>query len=226
MAGFHYGGVDPVELDKLNAENVEMMQKIGARIDEGFWAAGLPQIALSDAYAKKTGQEFAIGVFKGRLIFHGNIGILSTGINPFPCGPSRISLIRWGAEPDQCGMLETWSTLNHTSIVSYQKVFIGKHVLFGPDAVIMDCDGHPADRRLADIMENKKIAPVTIEDHAWICHRAVIMKGVTVGHHAVVATNAVVTRDVPPHCVVAGNPAKVVRDFSESEPRGKLLGEA
>jgi acetyltransferase-like isoleucine patch superfamily enzyme len=77
----------------------------------------------------------------------------------------------------------------------------------------MDSDGHPADRRLPDTYENKKIAPVVIEDHAWLGLGAVILMGVTIGHHSVVATNAVVTTSIPPHCVAAGNPARVIIRF-------------
>ena len=42
---------------------------------------------------------------------------------------------------------------------------------------------------------------------------ATIMKGVTAGHHSVVAAQALVVKDVPPHCVVAGNPAKIIKTF-------------
>lgn len=37
------------------------------------------------------------------------------------------------------------------------------------------------------------------------------MKGVTIGEGAIIAANSVVTKDVPPHCIVAGNPAKIIR---------------
>ncbi len=55
-----------------------------------------------------------------------------------------------------------------------------------------------------------KEAPVRICDYAWLCFRATILPGVTVGEGAVVAACAVVTRDVPPFSVVAGNPARVI----------------
>jgi acetyltransferase-like isoleucine patch superfamily enzyme len=54
-----------------------------------------------------------------------------------------------------------------------------------------------------------------IGDHAWIGYGAVIMKGVNIGAYAVVAACSVVTRDVPPHAVVAGNPARIVKHFAE-----------
>jgi acetyltransferase-like isoleucine patch superfamily enzyme len=53
--------------------------------------------------------------------------------------------------------------------------------------------------------------PVTIEDDVWIGANAVILPGVTIGKHCVVAAGAVVTKDVPPHSLVAGVPAKVIK---------------
>ena len=54
-------------------------------------------------------------------------------------------------------------------------------------------------------------APITIGPQAWIGARAIVLPGVTVGEGAVVAAGAVVTKDVPPWTVVAGNPAKEVK---------------
>ena len=54
---------------------------------------------------------------------------------------------------------------------------------------------------------------VTIEDDVWIGANAVILPGVTIGNHCVVAAGAVVTKDVPPHSLVAGVPAKVIKQL-------------
>lgn len=54
---------------------------------------------------------------------------------------------------------------------------------------------------------------VTIEDDVWIGANAVILPGVTIGTHCVVAAGAVVTKDVPPHSLVAGVPAKIIRQI-------------
>lgn len=57
-----------------------------------------------------------------------------------------------------------------------------------------------------------------IGNDVWIGHRATIMPGVTVGDGAIIATNATVTKDVPPYAVVGGNPAKVIKlRFTEAE---------
>lgn len=53
--------------------------------------------------------------------------------------------------------------------------------------------------------------PVTIGDYVWIGGRAVINPGVTIGHHAVIASGAVVTKDVPDNVVVGGNPARIIK---------------
>lgn len=55
--------------------------------------------------------------------------------------------------------------------------------------------------------------PVTIEDDVWVGANAVILPGVTIGEHCVVAAGAVVTKDVPPHSLVAGIPAKVIKNI-------------
>ena len=53
--------------------------------------------------------------------------------------------------------------------------------------------------------------PVTINDNAWICAKATLIPGVTIGEGAVVAMGAVVTKDVPPCAVVGGNPATILK---------------
>ena len=59
----------------------------------------------------------------------------------------------------------------------------------------------------------------TVVGHdVWLCYQALVMPGVTIGHGAVVAAASVVTRDVPPYAIVAGNPARVVRmRFDETD---------
>ena len=57
---------------------------------------------------------------------------------------------------------------------------------------------------------NAVTASVIIEDYVWIASRATILPGVTIGRGAVIACGAVVTKDVPPLCIVAGVPAKVI----------------
>lgn len=70
--------------------------------------------------------------------------------------------------------------------------------------------GHPADIDLGD-------APVTIQDDAWISASATILRGVTIGAGAIIGAGSVVTRDIPPLCIAAGNPARVIRELTAAE---------
>jgi len=98
-------------------------------------------------------------------------------------------------------------------------------VLISYQCLIADSDNHSVypELRTKDLrnwMDNRKhdwshsgMAPVIIQRGAWIGARSIILKGVTVGEGAVVGMGSVVTHDVLPRTVVAGNPARVVRDL-------------
>ncbi len=216
MPGYQSAEYSPVEWNAMNRETLDIMKKVGAVLPEGFFSTGVPQVVMNDLTIQSD-DEFSLEPFKGRLIFREGSRINAGNISPFPHDTTRITLLKWGKGVDECGKIVVGKNteLNGTALVSYTSITIGEGVLFGPNAVIMDSDGHPADRRLPDIPENKKMAPVVIGDHAWIGLGAMIMKGVSIGHHAVIAAHALVTKDVPPHCVAAGNPARIIKDFSK-----------
>ena len=95
------------------------------------------------------------------------------------------------------------------SLASSDHVKIGNDCLIGSHVMIMDCDFH----RVEDKAWDTSGVPILIEDRVWIGNRAIVLKGVRIGHDSVVAAGSVVTKDVPPRTVVAGNPARVVRSF-------------
>jgi len=57
-----------------------------------------------------------------------------------------------------------------------------------------------------------KVLPVRIEDDVWVGHGAIILHGVTIGEGAIVAAGSIVTKDVAPYSIVAGGPARKLRD--------------
>ena len=97
------------------------------------------------------------------------------------------------------------------TIMCAKDVTIGNGVRMGRDVSIRDWNGPHV--IVNDTYRN--YAPVHINDHVWLCSNCSIMPGVTVGEGAIVAANAVVTKDVPPYTLVAGNPAKVIKENVE-----------
>ena len=109
-------------------------------------------------------------------------------------------------------------------IGSASKIEIGDHVLISFDCIIQDSDTHHIDPKkrkndTIDWMHGKKnwegipTSPIRIENDAWIGARSIILKGVVIGEGAVVGAGSCVTKDVLPFTVVAGNPAKFIKNI-------------
>lgn len=86
-------------------------------------------------------------------------------------------------------------------------VEIGEGTSIARDVVIWNDDAHQVEETKSD-----KVEPIIIGKHVWICQGAKILKGVTIGDGAVIAAGAIVTKDVPPHSLAAGIPAKIIRE--------------
>lgn len=97
-----------------------------------------------------------------------------------------------------------------TCVLAVKEVRIGAGCAISWHVVIMDTSSHPVGFE-GEKLETK-IAPVIVGDHVWIGSRAVILKGVEVGDGAIIANNSVVTKNVPPKTMVAGNPARVIKE--------------
>lgn len=107
------------------------------------------------------------------------------------------------------------TTINYQTLISVAKeVRIGKHCSLAGEIKIFDNNSHSTDyraRREKRPLERKDVAPVIIEDDVWVGTQTIILKGVRIGRGAVIAAGSVVTREVPPFTLVAGNPARVLR---------------
>lgn len=121
-----------------------------------------------------------------------------------------------------------------SNLIAACEINIGDDVLMAWGVTVMDNDSHSLSwiERKNDVMQcgedyrktpedfarNKnwsvvKMAPIHIHNKAWIGFRVLILKGVTVGEGSVIGAGSVVTRDIPPYCMVAGNPARIIRQL-------------
>ena len=99
----------------------------------------------------------------------------------------------------------------HNTIIG--PVTIGCHVNLaqGITVTALNHNFEDSDKRIDE--QGVSTTPVTIGDDIWIGANAVVLPGVTIGAHSVVAAGAVVTKDIPPHSLVAGVPAKIIKQI-------------
>jgi acetyltransferase-like isoleucine patch superfamily enzyme len=114
------------------------------------------------------------------------------------------------------------------TIICASKISIGDDVLISWNTTIIDHNSHSIffSQRAQDVINwvenekdwgNVKISPVEIKDKVWIGFNSIILKGVTIGEGAIIGAGSVVTKDVPPWTIAAGNPARIIREILEQE---------
>jgi len=101
-----------------------------------------------------------------------------------------------------------------TRIIARENVSIGSDCLIAESVVIRD-QNHKVVAGELTRKAGFTSAPIQIGNNVWIGAKATIVPGVTIGDNAVIGANAVVTEDVPPNVVVAGVPAKRIRDITQ-----------
>lgn len=105
-----------------------------------------------------------------------------------------------------------FGSANH--ITAINRIEIGKNVLTGKNVLITDNSHGTTDRGQLDLPPRKRHlfskGPVIIEDNVWIGDKASILPGVRIGRGSIIGTGAVVTKDVPAHSLVVGNPARIL----------------
>ena len=173
------------------------------------------------AYAFRRARQLGVGNLLRGLYLRRSIaraGVLSVAAGwPLP----KVINTGGSVEIGNCGLfpgvrIECWKDavvkigkgtyLNrNTEIVAAQSVVIGRDCRIARDVLIMDTDQHPIG---TSPMVPK---PVEIGDRVWIGSRAIVLKGVNIGHDSIVGAGAIVTKSVPPHSLVTGQAARVVR---------------
>ena len=95
-----------------------------------------------------------------------------------------------------------------------ESIVIGDACMIAHGVYISDADWHGIYDRAEPVGNTK---PVVLEDNVWIGDSAIICKGVTIGENSIIGAGAVVTKNVPPNSIFAGNPAKLVKTLENKE---------
>jgi hypothetical protein len=105
------------------------------------------------------------------------------------------------------------------AIIAVRRIEIGDNVIIGANSTLVDTDFHPADPGRRRLWPNDGAAEqVIVENDAFIGMNCLILKGVRLGRGCVIGAGSVVTGDVPPYTVAAGNPARPVKGALEPNP--------
>lgn len=117
---------------------------------------------------------------------------------------------------------------NDTILASAVSITVGDDVLISSGCRVLDHNSHAVgwNHRKQDVRDwyaGKKdwthvpCSPIRIEDKAWIGLNVIVLRGVTLGEGCIIGAGSVVTKSVPPWCIAAGNPAKVLRELRPDE---------
>lgn len=120
------------------------------------------------------------------------------------------SIVSFHDKIEQDGFLPFLGFMPGMYIQAMNGIKIGKNLRTGPGVKIIS-----ANHDVNDYAQHVKTRPIVIGDNCWLAANAVILPGVELGDHVVVAAGAVVTKSVPSNCLVAGIPAKIVKNLQE-----------
>lgn len=164
---------------------------------EDFFVKGVGSIVTPKEAAIKPGCRFSVGnnsMFCGSIFFDKDGGEVVIGNRTYVAG----------------------------NLMCASKIIIGDDVLISSGGAIFDHDSHSLDFELRknDVVNyikgekdwtNVAIKEVEIGNKAWIGYNVTILKGIKIGEGAVIAAGSIVTKNVEPYILVAGNPARVIR---------------
>ena len=106
---------------------------------------------------------------------------------------------------------------DYFNISSINRITIGNNVLMGRWVTILDNDHGKSSQEEMCVSPLKRCLysknPITIGDRVWIGDKVTILAGINIGEGAIIGSNAVVTKDVPPYSIAVGVPAKIIKDY-------------
>ncbi len=104
--------------------------------------------------------------------------------------------------------------ISGSTIYAMREITIGDNVLIGGNCKLIDNDFHPlpASQRICQKVEDIKVSPINIGDGCFLGANSIILKGTILGKNCVVGAGSVVTGVFPDNVIIAGNPAKIIKE--------------
>lgn len=171
-----------------------LKRKRGVSIGKGLTLKGIPQFEIFG---------------NGKIIIGKNATLYSTRRKYF----SHIaSPVRFFSENGLISVGDN-TRINGATIHARKMISIGQNCLIAANTSIIDSNGHELclDNPEERIHSYDQPQAITIEDSVWIGLNSIILKGVTIGKGAVIGAGSIVTKDIPPYCLAAGNPVKIIK---------------
>jgi acetyltransferase-like isoleucine patch superfamily enzyme len=172
-----------------------VLRSYGVEFGEGLWIGSAPVIYRSNGATIRLGRKVSI-------------------LNELAQNPAgiahRTALV--ASRPGAQLLIGNEVGISGAVFCAWKRIEIHDGVAIGAGAAIYDTDFHsldPMERRINDLSK-VGVAPVVIEENAWVGARALVLKGVTIGKGAVIAAGSVVTKDVPAGAIAGGVPARVI----------------
>jgi acetyltransferase-like isoleucine patch superfamily enzyme len=197
-----------------------MFNRVVGRVVRVYWSAASPLNRLIlklkgvDLGSRITivGAPIVTLVKNSRIEIRDNVALISKSSST-SLGVSRPIILRT-LQPKAHISIGRDTGLSGTTICSAIGIMIGERCLIGADVLIADTDFHqlsPENRRYAPIPQATEADKIYIGDDVFVGAKSLILKGVSIGDGSVIGAGSVVTKDVDPNTIVAGNPARLIR---------------
>lgn len=171
----------------------------GVQLGKNMSTTGYPFISVTMGGQMKVGANFKMNndVCGNPLSFH-------------PC--------TFWVGKNACLLIGNNVGISQSTIISHTSIIIGNNVKIGADCLIVDTDFHSLNpQKRMDVFEDRQdvnVKSVTICDNVFIGARTIVLKGVEIGKNSIVGAGSVVTRNIPPNEIWAGNPAKLIKKIN------------
>ncbi len=149
---------------------------------------------------------------------------ITIGSDTFICEGSRIDCLDRNAHHNSISIGNRCYISYNFSVIAGADVIIGDDVLIASNVLIVSHNhGINPEENTSYLNQSLTCSPIRIEDGCWIGEKAQILSGVSIGKRSIIAAGAVVTKPVPAYSIVAGIPAKVIKQYNKDLHKWETL---